>query len=64
MLSRIYYVTGEFHAKRKGHQLNQSKIFYPWDTNSLNLILYVILEQMKKILWYLFHEKLYKVVFT
>ena len=39
MLSRIYYVTGEFHAKRKGHQLNQSKIFYPWDTNSLNLIL-------------------------
>ena len=40
MLSRIYYVTGEFHAKRKGHQLNQSKIFYPWDTNSLNIILY------------------------
>ena len=40
MLSRIYYVTGEFHAKRKGHQLNQSKIFYPWDTNSLNIIFY------------------------
>ena len=60
-------MTGEFHAKRKGHQLNQSEIFYPWDTNSLNIIFYdniVILKQVKKIAYNLFHEKLYKVVFT
>lgn len=67
VLSRIYYMTGEFHAKRKGHQLYHSEIFYPWDTNSLNIIFYdniVILKQVKKIAYNLFHEKLYKVVFT